>query len=676
MQHAHSRFAADRSLDVICIGRLAVDLYAQQAGARLEDVTSFAKYLGGSSANIAFGSARLGLKSAMLTRVGDDHMGRFLLETLAREGCDTRHIVTDPHRLTALAMLGLKDRDTFPLVFYRENCADMAFDSADVDEAFIASSKALLVTGTHLSTEKVLAASRKAFEIARRHDVRTVLDIDYRPVLWGLTGKADGETRFVANENVTAHLQRVLPLFDLVIGTEEEFRIAGGGNGLIESLRSVRNATAATLVVKRGALGCSVIEQAVPANIDKAPTFEGVPVEVFNVLGAGDAFAAGFLSGWLRDEPFEACARIANACGALVVSRHACAPAMPTPAELDYFLGQANADPASMRRPDRDATLARLHRVTVPRTQWNELFVFAFDHRSQMFELARETGCDELRIETLKRLFVDAVAETAKARKLGHDQEHDRDSNGHNGQVGVLIDGRYGTDALAAATGRGWWIGRPVELPGSSPLLFEAGRSIGTTLIDWPREHTIKCLVHYHPDEPFETRLEQEAQLRTLYDAAQASGHELLLEVIPPKHLPQGPDIVLRSLKRIYNLGIYPEWWKLEPMPAQRWQAIDALIAERDPYCRGVVLLGLNAPVETLAEGFRDAAASNQCRGFMVGRTIFGEPTRAWMAGEIDDAALKAQVRATFETLIDLWRAARQSPRAHPELVNSPERVA
>ncbi|CAB3793364.1 bifunctional 5-dehydro-2-deoxygluconokinase/5-dehydro-2-deoxyphosphogluconate aldolase [Pararobbsia alpina] len=679
MQHAHSRFAAGRSLDVICIGRLAVDLYAQQVGARLEDVASFAKYLGGSSANIAFGSARLGLKSAMLTRVGDDHMGRFLLETLAREGCDTAHIVTDRQRLTALAMLGLKDRDTFPLVFYRENCADMAFDVADVDEAFIASSKALLVTGTHLSTEKVLAASRQAFEIARRHDVRTVLDIDYRPVLWGLTGKADGETRFIANDDVTAHLQRVLPLFDLVIGTEEEFWIAGGGNGLIEALRGVRAVTPATLVVKRGALGCSVIEGAVPASIDDAPTFEGVPVEVFNVLGAGDAFAAGFLSGWLRDEPFETCARLANACGALVVSRHACAPAMPTPAELDYFLAHAQADAASMRHPDRDATLARLHRVTVPRTQWDELFVFAFDHRSQMFELARETGCDEHRIETLKRLFVDAVAQTAETRQSGQAPAHDRgdrEAQVRQGQVGVLIDGRYGTHALAAATGRGWWIGRPVELPGSSPLLFEGGRSIGTTLIDWPREHTIKCLVHYHPDEPFETRLEQEAQLRALYDAAQASGHELLLEVIPPKHLSQAPDVVLRSLKRIYNLGIYPEWWKLEPMPADRWQAIDALIAERDPYCRGVVLLGLNAPVAALAEGFRDAAASTQCKGFMVGRTIFGEPTRAWMAGEIDDAALKAQVRATFETLIDLWRAARKSPRTRAQVVTATERVA
>jgi 5-dehydro-2-deoxygluconokinase len=109
-------FPAGRRFDLACLGRLAVDLYAQQVGARLEDVASFAKYLGGSSANIAFGVARLGLRSAMISRVGDEQMGRFLTETLQREGCDTSQVQTDPQRLTALVLLGLKDRDTFPLI--------------------------------------------------------------------------------------------------------------------------------------------------------------------------------------------------------------------------------------------------------------------------------------------------------------------------------------------------------------------------------------------------------------------------------------------------------------------------------------------------------------------------------------------------------------------------------
>ena len=264
-----TQFESRRRLDVICVGRLGVDLYAQQIGSRLEDVTSFAKYLGGSSGNIAANTARLGLKSAMLTRVGDDQMGRFLTETLAKEGCDVSHVVKDPERLTALVLLGLKDRQTFPLVFYRENCADMALEADDFDEAFIASSRALLITGTHFSTAQVNETSRRALHHARRNNVRTILDIDYRPVLWGLTGKAQGEVRYVSSEGVTKHMRGILPLFDLIVGTEEEFEIAGGEEDLLATLRSVREVTKATLVVKRGALGCSVFEGEIPGSLDQ-----------------------------------------------------------------------------------------------------------------------------------------------------------------------------------------------------------------------------------------------------------------------------------------------------------------------------------------------------------------------------------------------------------------------
>src|SRR5450830_2184158 len=138
------KFPSDRRIDLACLGRLAVDLYAQQFGSHLEDARSMAMYLGGSSANLAFGVARLGLKSAMISRVGNEQMGRFLTEALQQAGCDTSQVQVDPERLTALVMLGLKDRDTFPLIFYRENCADMAIRVEDVDEAFIAGSKALL----------------------------------------------------------------------------------------------------------------------------------------------------------------------------------------------------------------------------------------------------------------------------------------------------------------------------------------------------------------------------------------------------------------------------------------------------------------------------------------------------------------------------------------------------
>jgi 5-dehydro-2-deoxygluconokinase len=189
---------AEKSLDLLAIGRASVDLYGQQVGGRLEDMASFAKYVGGSPTNTAIGAARLGLKSALLTRVGADHMGRFIREQLVREGVDVSSVITDEARLTALVILGIRDRETFPLIFYREDCADMALAPDDVDEAQARDARAVLINGTHLSQPQVYAACIRAAEAARAAGGQVVLDIDYRPVLWGLTGRDRGEDRFVA----------------------------------------------------------------------------------------------------------------------------------------------------------------------------------------------------------------------------------------------------------------------------------------------------------------------------------------------------------------------------------------------------------------------------------------------------------------------------------------------
>ena len=631
-----------RSHDLACLGRLAVDLYAQQVGARLEDVSSFAKYLGGSSANIAFGVARLGLRAAMVSRVGDEQMGRFLTETLAREGCDVSQIQLDPQRLTGLVLLGLKDRDTFPLLFYRENCADMALDAALVSEAFIAGCRALLITGTHLSAPAVRAASTTALAYAGKHQVLRVLDIDYRPVLWGLTKRGEGANRFVASADVTAQLQAMLPHFDLLIGTEEEFLIAGGvPDDLLASLHAVRAVSAAALVVKLGAAGCCFIPDAIPARLADALTAQGERVEVMNVLGAGDAFAAGLMTGFLQGQDFLAAARLANACGALVVSRHACAPAMPTPAELQHwFSGQRNP------KVDADTELAHLHRASAARVEWPDLQVLAFDHRSQFYDMARRANAPESRIPALKKLLLRSVERVAQ-----QDQSQ--------GRIGVLIDGgAYGADALAAATGRGWWVGRPVELPGSRPLRFDGTLSIGSALVTWPAEQVVKCLVHYHPDDSVDLRLAQELKVQELWQATRASGHELLLEIICPRSV--APDVapdaaVLRSVQRFYNLGMRPEWWKLAPMQARGWLALEQMVAQRDPLCRGAVILGLNQPLQVLADSFAQAA-SPLVKGFMVGRSVWMAPSQQWLSNQIGDDRLVDSVAENFSLLVRAWR--------------------
>lgn len=624
--------AAERAFDLIAMGRAAVDLYGEQIGGRLEDMTSFAKYLGGSAANTAVGASRLGLRVAMLTRVGDEHMGRFLRETFAAEGVDVSHVRTDPQRLTGLVILGIKDKDTFPLIFFRENCADMGIEKEDFDADFIGSSKALLVNGTHFSTREIDAVCRHAMSLARQRGTKIVFDIDYRPVLWGLTSHGLGEKRFIASDRVSAHLQSILPHCDLVIGTEEEIHIAGGSTDTRAALRKIRELSGATLVLKRGAQGCIVFSGAIPDDLDRGIVHPGFPTEVFNVLGAGDGFAAGFLSGWLRDASLLDCGKLGNACGSLVVSRHGCAPAMPSRRELDAFLERSG----TITRPHDDPLIVHLHRTTTGRVSWPRIFSLAFDHRRQFAEFAGP-NCDEARIRTFKRLIGRVL--------LDMRPEHS----------GAIVDDRYGFDALTALTGTGRWLARPVEVAGSRPLALEAGHSLHQALRTWPAEHVIKCLVSYSACDGEELRLDQESSLAMLQAAVFDTGHRWLLEVIPPDFEKDG-GAVAAALERFYRIGLRPDWWKLPPLKADdAWREIARIIRKCDPQCGGVVVLGYERSFDELLASFEAAQRSEIAIGFAVGRSVWAEQAVCWFNGEIDDRLASEQIRTNYETILHGW---------------------
>ncbi|MGE3147968.1 MAG: 5-dehydro-2-deoxygluconokinase [Pseudorhodoplanes sp.] len=624
--------AAERRFDLIAMGRAAVDLYGEQIGGRLEDMTSFAKYLGGSAANTAVGAARLGLRVAMLTRVGDEHMGRFLRETLAAEGVDVSHVRTDPHRLTGLVVLGIKDSATFPLIFFRENCADMAIEKEDFDAGFIGSSKALLVNGTHFSQREIDAVCRHAMALAKQRDTKIVFDIDYRPVLWGLTSPGLGEERFVASDRVSAHLQSIVPHCDLVIGTEEEIHIAGGTTDTRAALCNLRGLTAATIVLKRGARGCVVYSGAIPADLESGVVHPGFPTEVFNVLGAGDGFAAGFLFGWLRDASALDCGKFGNACGSLVVSRHGCAPAMPSRSELDAFLERSE----SITRPHDEPRIVHLHRTTTGRTSWPRIFSLAFDHRRQFADLSK-SGDGDVRIGAFKRLIGRALLDM----KPGHS--------------GAIVDDRYGFEALTQLTGTGRWLARPVEVAGSRPLAFETGHALHAALRTWPAEHAIKCLVSYSAKDADALRAAQENSLTILQDAVFGTGHRWLLEVIPPE-FETDDGAVPAALEQLYQAGLRPDWWKLPPLTDDRvWYGISTIIRRRDPQCGGAIVLGYDRPYEELFASFASAQRSGIGVGFAVGRSVWGREAVRWFAGEIDDRSAAEQIRNNYQSVLDGW---------------------
>ena len=307
--------------DVLAIGRSSIDLYAHEIGRAIADVRSFDAYVGGCPTNVSVGTRRLGLRSALLTAVGDDQVGDFVTAFLDREQVETRFIPRKPGRRTSAVILTIQPPDKFPLTFYRDNCADRALTIEDVARAPVGDSRLVFVTGTGLSHEPAREATLAAAAASRAAGVPVVVDIDYRADQW------DGAGAF------SAQVQLLLRSATLAVGTEEELAAASGSADVARGAAMLLDSGIQALILKRGARGSTVFRRDAPP-ADVAP----FPIEVLNVLGAGDAFASGFLYGYLQGWPLERAARIGNACGAIVVTRHGCANFMPTLDEVSAFV--------------------------------------------------------------------------------------------------------------------------------------------------------------------------------------------------------------------------------------------------------------------------------------------------------------------------------------------------
>jgi 5-dehydro-2-deoxygluconokinase len=626
-------------LDLIAIGRVSVDLYGQQIGSRLEDVATFAKAVGGCPANVAIGAARLGLRSALISRVGDEPMGRFVREQLTREGVEARGVRVDPQRLTSLVLLSVRDEHTFPLIFYRDHCADSALCEDDIDAGFIASSRAVLVTGTHFSVPAAASAQRKAIDVAKAHGGKVILDIDYRPNLWGIGGHGAGATRYARSARVTNALGPLLRDCDLIVGTEEELHVAGGVEDTLDAVRRIRALSTAVIVCKRGAKGCIVFADDVPAALADGLAAAAVDVEIYNVLGAGDAFLAGFLRGYLRGEPHEVSARLANACGALVVSRLLCSAEFPTLTELNDYLVHGSAH----RALREDSRLNHLHWATTRRRGPRTLIVY---------ELGRwELSASPERLASLKRLVLEAVARVAGGRE----------------GFGILLQGSCAAPVLPHAAHSNLWLARSVERRGSRPLEFEWGGSLAARLIEWPTGLTVTCRCQYHPDDPPQLRQAQERNLARLAAACRAQGRELLLEIVAGEAGEMREDSIARVLSRIYELDIRPDWWQLGSQASpDAWQRCAAVIASNDEFCRGI-LLTLDRPPEQMGHSLAQAAASPIVRGIMAGGTIFASAAQVWLDGHLSDEAAVERIAERCNGVAAAWSSARDPQLDRPQ---------
>jgi len=309
------------TLDVLAMGRSCIDLYAHQIGVPVTEVTSFDAYVGGCPTNISVGTRRLGLRSALLTAVGDDQVGDFVLAFLQREGVDTRFIPRKPGRRTSAVILTILPPDRFPLTFYREGCADRELTCDDVRNAPIERCSSVIVTGTGLSHEPARSATLFAAQRACDAGRRVLVDIDYRADQWS------------SRQQFAALLQSMLRMAELAVGTEEEVRAAADVDDTGEAVARLLACGLTALILKRG--GDGAVIHAPGASPRPVPPFH---VDVLNVLGAGDAFASGLLCGLHRGWSLDRAVRMGNATGAIMVTRHGCANFMPTDSEVEAFV--------------------------------------------------------------------------------------------------------------------------------------------------------------------------------------------------------------------------------------------------------------------------------------------------------------------------------------------------
>lgn len=305
-------------MQVYCLGRVNVDLYAEQLHTPLSAVLSFHKYLGGSAGNTAVGLGRLGARVGLISRVGSDEFGTFLLQRLQEEGVDPGMVKADPAHPTALAFAAIFPPGDSRVLFYRKPCADNCLTSGDIDDSKLGGM--LVLAATALAESPAREAALYALQANRERGGINVMDVDWRPMLWA------------SEQDARLYYRLALRMTDIVLANEPELEFAGGSADPEAAARAIMALGPRQVVAKRGGAGVLLFGEGGALNI---PPFR---VEVMNTLGAGDGFGAAYCYAVLQGWSPERCLTFAAAAGAIVVSRHSCSEAMPTRQEVEQLI--------------------------------------------------------------------------------------------------------------------------------------------------------------------------------------------------------------------------------------------------------------------------------------------------------------------------------------------------
>lgn len=616
-------------LDIIAVGQLYIDFHGVQIGSSLKDMVSFKKNIGGTCALIAIACARLGLKTAMISRVGDDEMGHFLIDGLNAEKINTSQIKKDAARQSAITLQTKKFNGSHPVIFYGEKCAYSAMEENDIDPNIINLTQAILVSSSSFISETVGNATQKAITYAQKTHAKIILAMDHE--------------KNTVSSLILSSLQAILPHCDMVIGSETTFQSLSGSQSTQLALNHLRSITNSIFVLK-ATQGCFIFHEQIPDHWQSCTNHSGLKTSP-SPCEAKEAFIAGFLRAWLYKASFEKCCEYAHACAILVQLRKEEPNSFPSSDEVIKFISESARSEIDFIKSYH---FAHIHYASTRRQEPKELYLFHFGYHEHWQKMAELNQVDESVLAKAKVLIARGVANASQ----------------HESKISIISDEITSNETFDLFS-NSRWLARSIEVPGEIPFQCKVEPDITFTLSQWPKYHGVKVLLPYHPDDRYVLRGQQESNLSLLFKACRATEHELLIELAPPPNSLITTNTLAHIMHRFYEIGIYPDWWQISlPRDQRCWESMQRVIDENDPYCRGIILSSHHASFEHLSKMFEMIAKQKYCKGYAIAKPLFQHPIEQWLAQKISDQALIEIVSANFTKSIELWKKAQQSLKA------------
>lgn len=554
-------------------------------------------------------------------------MGQFILETLNQERVNTSQITQQNTFQTPLALKAIQNKNSFPCVFYPHTHASGMAKNENVDAGFIAQSTALLISTMNFFIEHMKQATRRAMIASSEGKTKIILVLDYFP------------SHLKAAE-ITTVLQTALPLCDMIVGDEEDFRTMFGVDETQSALEHLRTLTNATLLIN-STQGGFVISDEIQTPWHQVTSHAGFKTHRHYHFTAKNAFLSGFLYGWLQKQSLEKSCEFAMACKAIVQSRLDKAADLPSHDELSAYLSDQNK---VATQSTETAHFSHMHYASTHTTRQAQLLAFSFGYHQQWQKMAQQFHADESALHKAKILVATGLKNIAANTPF----------------ASVVTDDDFSSHLFELFPEHLTFM-RPLEAPFEIPLRYKGDPDLTHTLLQWPTHHGAKVSIIYHPDDRYVLRGQQEATAHLLHRACRATGHEFFIEIIPPTGSLTTASSTSHVMQRFYEIGIYPDWWQVVPPRDQRsWDSIHRVISDNDRYCRGVMIAGYQATVEQLPMMFDFANKQKYCQGFVVSKNIFQQPLEKWFAKRIDDQALVEAVTNSYQKAIELWISAKE----------------